>query len=105
MVRDIKFELPAELNVSNLRLSHALMKLEEVQGERALAFAKQENAKTEEALGDPTASPTYKKILSVLESKEKIPSVSKIGEHYYNFWTSAENPRGLLRRVASCACM
>ena len=75
--------------------------LEEVQGERALAFAKQENAKTEEALGDPTASPTYKKILSVLESKEKIPSVSKIGEHYYNFWTSAENPRGLLRRVAS----
>ena len=52
-------------------------------------------------LGDPTASPTYKKILSVLESKEKIPSVSKIGEHYYNFWTSAENPRGLLRRVAS----
>ena len=75
--------------------------LEEVQGERALAFAKSENAKTEEALGDPTASPTYKKILSVLESKEKIPSVSKIGEHYYNFWTSAENPRGLLRRVAS----
>ena len=75
--------------------------LEEVQGERALAFAKQENAKTEAALGDPTASPTYKKILSVLESKEKIPSVSKIGEHYYNFWTSAENPRGLLRRVAS----
>ena len=75
--------------------------LEEVQGERALAFAKQENAKTEAALGDPTASPTYEKILSVLESKEKIPSVSKIGEHYYNFWTSAENPRGLLRRVAS----
>ena len=36
-----------------------------------------------------------------MESKEKIPSVSKIGEHYYNFWTSAENPRGLLRRVAS----
>ena len=56
--------------------------LEEVQGERALAFAKRENAKTEEALGDPTASPTYEKILSVLESKEKIPSVSKIGEHY-----------------------
>ena len=75
--------------------------LEEVQGERALAFAKSENAKTEAALGDPTASPTYEKILSVLESKEKIPSVSKIGEHYYNFWTSAENPRGLLRRVAS----
>ena len=34
--------------------------------------------------------------------ERKIPSVSKIGErHYYNFWTSAENPRGLLRRVAS----
>lgn len=75
--------------------------LEEVQGERALAFAKQENAKTETALGDPTHSPTYRKILSVLESKEKIPSVSKIGDFYYNFWTSAENPRGLLRRVAS----
>ena len=30
--------------------------LEEVEGERALAFAKSENAKTEEALGDPTAT-------------------------------------------------
>ena len=60
--------------------------LEEVQGERALAFAKQENAKTETALGDPTHSPTYRKILSVLESKEKIPYINKRGRYYYNFW-------------------
>ena len=33
--------------------------LEEVQGERALAFAKEENEKTAAALGDPLQSPTY----------------------------------------------
>ena len=74
--------------------------LEEVQGERALAFAKQETRRPKQRWR-PDERRRVQKILSVLESKEKIPNVSKIGEHYYNFRTSAENPRGVAaRRVA-----
>ena len=75
--------------------------LEEGTGEAALSWAKEQNEATFRALGDPTGSATYDRVLKVLESKEKIPGVSKIGDAYYNFWTSAANPRGLLRRVPS----
>ena len=70
-------------------------------GDAALGWAKAQNEATFAALGDPAASPTYGRILEVLESKEKIPGVSKIGDFYYNFWTDEANPRGLLRRVPS----
>ena len=75
--------------------------LEEVSGDAALGWAKAQNEATFAALGDPAASPTYGRILEVLESREKIPGVSKIGDFYYNFWTDEANPRGLLRRVPS----
>lgn len=38
-------------------------------------------------------------MLEILNSKEKIPYVSKIGDLYYNFWQDAQNIRGLLRRT------
>jgi prolyl oligopeptidase len=28
----------------------------------------------------------YARLLSILESKEKIPYINKRGRHYYNFW-------------------
>ena len=55
-------------------------------GEKALSWVKTENAATLAKLGDPAASPLYDRILSILESKEKIPYVRKIGDLYYNFW-------------------
>lgn len=72
--------------------------LEEVLGEKALGWVKDENAKTVAALGNPAASPLYSRILGILTSKEKIPHVRKIGEFYYNFWVDSANPRGVLRR-------
>ena len=50
-------------------------------------------------LGNPEQSPIYDRILSILESKEKIPYVRKIGPLYYNFWQDSSNPRGVLRRT------
>ena len=55
---------------------HAWLEVSRASGPRLF---KQENAKTE-AAGDPTASPTYKKILSVL-SRRRFRDVSKIGVH------------------------
>lgn len=31
--------------------------------------------------------------------QDKIPRVAKYGEYWYNFWTDAQNPRGLWRRT------
>ena len=74
--------------------------LEDVEGERQLAWVKQRNASTEAELA---ASPEFKRleaeILAILDSDAKIPAVEKIGEHYYNFWKDAQHQRGLWRRT------
>ena len=49
--------------------------LEEVEGEEALAWVTERNAKALEALGDPTGTPLYERVLSILDSKDKIPQV------------------------------
>jgi prolyl oligopeptidase len=74
--------------------------LEDVMGERALAWVRERNAATEAAL---TARPGFaereKAIREVLDSREQIPHVSRIGSHFYNLWRDAANPRGLWRRT------
>ncbi|MHB8912109.1 MAG: prolyl oligopeptidase family serine peptidase [Lysobacter sp.] len=74
--------------------------LEEVEGERPLAWVKQRNASTEAELA---STPEFKRleaeILAILDSDAKIPAVEKIGGHYYNFWKDAQHQRGLWRRT------
>src|SRR6185295_7995211 len=38
-------------------------------------------------------------LLEILDSQAKIPFVTKVGSHYYNFWKDAEHPRGIWRRT------
>ncbi|QJR14302.1 prolyl oligopeptidase family serine peptidase [Usitatibacter palustris] len=74
--------------------------LEEVQGEKALSWAKAENAKTLPALeAKPQFKAIHEKLLAVYNSRERIPNVSKRGAWYYNYWQDAANPRGILRRT------
>ncbi|KAJ1631613.1 hypothetical protein T492DRAFT_51196 [Pavlovales sp. CCMP2436] len=73
--------------------------LEEVLGEKALEWVKTQNAKTVAFLGDPTGTPLYERVLTILTSKDKIPYVRKIGDKYYNFWQDKESKRGVLRRT------
>jgi prolyl oligopeptidase len=47
----------------------------------------------------PDFDPTRKRILDILDSKEKIPYVSKHGVWYYNFWRDEKYVRGLWRRT------
>jgi prolyl oligopeptidase len=73
--------------------------LEEVEGEKALSWVKDQNDVCFGTLGNPKDSPLYSEALTILDSKEKIPHVTKIGDFYYNFWTDETNPRGLFRRT------
>jgi prolyl oligopeptidase len=77
--------------------------LEEVESEESLDFAKKANDNCLAALGDPTTSETYRRVLAVLESDDRIPYAGKMGynmegeEIVYNFWKDSKNPKGLWR--------
>jgi prolyl oligopeptidase len=74
--------------------------LEEVQGDKALAWARERNAQSQAVL---EAVPVFKgnreKVLAVLNNRDQIPYVTRRGDFFYNFWRDAKNPRGLWRRT------
>jgi prolyl oligopeptidase len=74
--------------------------LEDVTGDKALGWAKQQNARTDaELAAGPEFAKLQSDILAILDSDAKIPDVEKIGDHYYNFWKDAQHERGLWRRT------
>lgn len=73
--------------------------LEDVAGQRSMNWVRSENDRTIAAVGDPKTSKLYSRVLGILESKERIPYVTKIGDHVYNMWQDEEHARGLWRRT------
>lgn len=74
--------------------------LEDVTGERPLEWVRAQNAiSTRELETAPYFEPTRKRLLAILDSKERIPYVAKHGRFYYNFWRDARNVRGVWRRT------
>ncbi len=74
--------------------------LEDVQGEKALAWVRERNAESEKRLlAQPGFEGTERAIRDVLDSREQIPYVARRGDWLYNLWRDAENPRGLWRRT------
>jgi prolyl oligopeptidase len=74
--------------------------LEEVEGEKALAWVRERNAtSTAELAENDEFRALEKRLLAIFDSDDRIPYVSKLGSHYYNFWRDAKNPRGLWRRT------
>jgi prolyl oligopeptidase len=74
--------------------------LEDVQGDRALAWVRERNAQSRHVLEAwPDFGATRTRIREVLDSRERIPAVVRRGPWLYNFWQDAEHPRGLWRRT------
>ena len=74
--------------------------LEEVQGERAMAFARAHDAVSERVLGaDPGFGVLEERLRSIYSSKDKIPSPSVAHGSIRNFWTDGDHPRGLWRQT------
>ena len=72
--------------------------LEDVTGEKQIAWVRERNAESTRVLTSGTGFPVLeRRILSILDSKERIPAVTKIGDRYYNFWRDAANPKGVWR--------
>jgi len=77
-----------------------LLYLEEVNGERALAFAKAHDAVSEKEL---TSAPGFRaleeRLFRIYSSKDRIPAPSVQHDVVRNFWTDADHPRGLWRQT------
>lgn len=74
--------------------------LEDVGGERALAWVREHNAaSTRELAAVGDFAKLRQRLLSIYESNERIPGVTKHGEYFYNFWRDERQVRGVWRRT------
>ncbi|MFZ5549572.1 MAG: prolyl oligopeptidase family serine peptidase [Pseudomonadota bacterium] len=74
--------------------------LEEVMGEKALAWVRERNAASRAVLeAHPSFQGNRTRFKEILDSKERIPVASRKGEYFYNLWKDDKNPRGLWRRT------
>ena len=74
--------------------------LEENDSAKAMDWVKARNAETVNKYASSSQfNAMSDQILEVMDSKEKIPYVSKMGSFYYNFWRDKSHSRGLWRRA------
>ena len=74
--------------------------LEDVQGERALAWVRARNAESRQVLTQhPRFAAMRDGFRQILDSRDKIPYFVRRGDALYNFWRDADQPRGLWRRT------
>ena len=91
---------PGRLNAATADSDDPYLWLEDVTGENALNWVRQRNVTSQKELESlPSFEPTRKRLLDILDSKEKIPYVKKHGAWYYNFWRDQKSVRGLWRRT------
>ena len=74
--------------------------LEDVGGERALAWVREQNAVS---IGELESAADFtglqQRLLAIYESNERIPRVTKHGRYLYNFWRDERHIRGCWRRT------
>jgi prolyl oligopeptidase len=73
--------------------------LEEIEGERALAFVEQQNKLTLDKFGDAQFSADRDTLAAIYDRPDNIPYITRRGAFVYNLWKDADNPRGLWRRT------
>lgn len=76
------------------------MWLEEVENEKALAWAKEKSTADTAVLEDVAEyDEIHGTLLEIVNSADRIPSPSIRGAWIYNFWQDPDHPRGLWRRT------
>jgi prolyl oligopeptidase len=75
--------------------------LEEVEGEKALEWAKARSAQdTAELEKVAEFAPIHARLLEIYNDRARIPAVSFAGDYLYNYWQDAEHVRGIWRRTS-----
>jgi prolyl oligopeptidase len=73
--------------------------LEEIDGERALAWVEARTGATLTRFGNARFAADRDALTAILDRPDRIPGVARLGPHLHNFWVDAANPRGLWRRT------
>src|SRR5258708_22394418 len=73
--------------------------LEQIEGERALAFVAQQSRLTLERFGDAGFADDRDTLTAIYDRPDNIPYVTRRGGFLYNLWKDANNPRGIWRRT------
>lgn len=74
--------------------------LEDIFGEKSISWVKKQNQLTAEKFENSEEFKELEKgLFKILNSKERVPYVSKSGQYFYNFWKDEQNPRGVWRRT------
>jgi prolyl oligopeptidase len=71
--------------------------LEEVEGERALAWVETQNRKTLGRFFDQRCAADRDLLTAIFDRPDNIPPITRRGERVFNFWKDAEHARGLWR--------
>ncbi|WP_095204981.1 prolyl oligopeptidase family serine peptidase [Mesorhizobium carmichaelinearum] len=79
--------------------------LEEVEGERALAWTASQAARTLRHFGGAQFERDRAALTAIFDRPDKIPMITRDGQHLYNFWLDGRNPRGLWRRTTLSSYM
>ncbi len=74
--------------------------LNDVESAKAMQWVNEQNARSTQELAQSAEFKTLnERFLGILNSNERIPNISKIGDRYYNFWRDATHERGIWRRT------
>jgi len=74
--------------------------LEAIEGERALAWVRAQNARTLAVLeGDPRYPALHDAALAIVTAQDRIPYPAFLGERLTNFWQDEQHVRGLWRHT------
>src|SRR5271166_5914392 len=71
--------------------------LEEIDGERALAWVEARNTATLARFGDARFAADRELLTAIFDRPDNIPLIARRGVRVFNFWKDAEHPRGLWR--------
>ncbi len=72
--------------------------LEEIEGEKALEWAREQNERSEDFLkGHPLFEDLHKRNLDILTSEDRIAFPSLMGGQIFNFWRDGNHVRGIWR--------
>jgi prolyl oligopeptidase len=74
--------------------------LEEIEGERALAWVREQNERSLAVLqGDPRYEQLHADALAIATSRDRLPTGDIRDGYYYNFWQDETHVRGIWRRT------
>jgi prolyl oligopeptidase len=94
------FALLAKAQPVNAASNDSHVWLEDVKGDKALAWVRERNAVSTTLIQAlPEFTQNRANVLEVLNNRDQIPGITRRGNYFYNFWRDAQNPRGLLRRT------